>query len=284
MKFKKKTLLIIGFALVIVMLLIVAKRTNTAKKPLVQKPKPLYVALGDSVAAGLGLATDSDTTACYRTDESYPHYVAKSLDYTLENFACSGATVNEGILGSQDVNGAMFPPQINQLSNSSPGLITITIGANDVEWTKIIAECFTSQCGGTKDSARLSIKQQNLAVNLKNLLQTIKEKTNGKYQTIITGYYNIFPSSQQQCSTPSGLTNSSFKWLQDQTDKFNGTIQSSITGFSFAKFAPIDFSGHELCTKDTWIQDLQSKAPFHPNAEGQISIGKSIVAVQSANN
>ena len=91
-----------------------------------------YVALGDSVAAGVGLQYDSDSSACDRTNQAYPDVVAKRLNYKLSNVACSGATLPQGITGKQDVNELLVSPQLQQLfSMPKPKLITITIGAND---------------------------------------------------------------------------------------------------------------------------------------------------------
>src|SRR5882672_5758967 len=52
-----------------------------------------YVALGDSVAAGLGLpAISGDDARCGRSALAYPALVAANLKLSLTNVACSGAT------------------------------------------------------------------------------------------------------------------------------------------------------------------------------------------------
>ncbi len=90
-----------------------------------------YAALGDSVAAGVGLTDASDASACDRTNQSYPRIIAGS-QYKLTNLACSGATLNEGVLGTQTVNNLQVPSQLSQLfKQSRPNIISLTVGSVD---------------------------------------------------------------------------------------------------------------------------------------------------------
>jgi hypothetical protein len=41
--------------------------------------------------------------------------------------------------------------------------------------------------------------------------------------------------------------------------------------FDFAVATP-NFSGHELCTSQPWVQNLTDPAPLHPNAAGGLAI------------
>src|SRR6266540_5458482 len=59
---------------------------------------PAYVALGDSVAAGLGLASSAGTgqsPQCGRSTAAYAYQVARAKNLELEHLACSGATVGD---------------------------------------------------------------------------------------------------------------------------------------------------------------------------------------------
>ena len=143
---------IIGVVIVVVLIVVavgVKSQHHTVLAPPVAAAGT-YVALGDSVAAGVGLKTNSDVSACDRTDESYPHQAARTLNYKLTNLACSGATIPAGIAGPQDVNGLMVQPQLELLfAAAKPSLVSITIGANDANWTAVFAKCYTGICGST---------------------------------------------------------------------------------------------------------------------------------------
>ena len=71
-------------------------------------------------------------------------------------------------------------------------------------------------------------------------------------------------------------------WGRTQQDKLNHMINQTVSFYKFAKYAPIDFDGHELCTSLPWVQDFKSKAPFHPNADGQAVFAKAVVTYDSS--
>ena len=237
--------------------------------------KKSYVALGDSIAAGQGLPTDSDSSACYRTNESYPNLVAVRLNFQLDNQACSGASINDGILGSQLVNGATLPAQISQLQSIKPYVVTITIGANDVDWLWFIMQCYVSSCGTAQDNQLVADKLKVLQSNLQKLLTTLHQNSNA--QVFVTGYYNTYPSTVNACSGKTVLNNTKLAWLQTKTQELNQTIRNEVVKQAGYYFVPVDFSGHELCTSDPWVQDLNDKAPFHPTIAGQSAIADSII-------
>ena len=126
----KRFTILIPFIVAVLVVVGLILRQSTVPKVSPKVKQPLYIAMGDSVAAGVGLNTYSDTTACYRTNESYPNLIAKTLDYKLYNLACSGASISTGVLGSQEVNKLSVAPQLLQLyALPTPHLITMTIGA-----------------------------------------------------------------------------------------------------------------------------------------------------------
>jgi lysophospholipase L1-like esterase len=238
-----------------------------------QRPAPSgsYVALGDSVAAGYGLETYSDPSACNRTRQAYPNLVAKQRNLKLTSLACSGATVLAGILGSQDVNDLSLPPQLDELfALPRPKLVTLTIGANDMGWTDLLTKCAVSDCGTPADSAVVDGRLAELTAHLQTILTKISEHYGSKPpQLIVTGYYQLLTPSLQSCPEMTGLDSSELAWERAQQTKLNATLQSASTSFHFASFAGPDFSGHELCSHDSWIQNISSSGPYHPTDAGQ---------------
>ena len=65
----------------------------------VSYPDYRYVAMGDSVAAGLGL--DGADATCGRSSQAYSSEIAKYYSITAENIACSGAKADDGVYGDQ---------------------------------------------------------------------------------------------------------------------------------------------------------------------------------------
>jgi hypothetical protein len=104
----------------------------------------------------------------------------------------------------------------------------------------------------------------------------ISTLSNGKPpQVIVTGYYN--PFSTLTCTATDNLTSTEISWLRGRTSNLNSAISGTVSKYSFADYAPVNFSGHDICSNDSWIQGLNDLAPFHPNAAGQQAIAKAVL-------
>ncbi len=250
------------------------------------RPKPVnkityngsYIALGDSVSAGDGLTDYSDSSACNRSNQSYPYLVSKAQNLQLFNLSCSGATFADGINGPQTVNQLTISSQLNQLSSlKKPKLITITAGANDIGWIKFITNCYVKSCGSREETILASSKIASLANSLTNTLKKISNQySNSPPQVIVTSYYNPFPATLTSCSDLTNLNQTSLNFLSSETTNLNSELASISTGYSFVKFQGLDFSGHGLCSSDPWVQGLTDSAPFHPNSAGQSHIASQL--------
>jgi len=246
---------------------------------------PGYVALGDSVAAGAGLpVTDpsDEAKACGRSAQGYPALLAPSVDSPFTDLACGGATVMAGIMGPQTTNGVTVPAQIDRaFEQGVPKLITISIGTNDVNWSNVINKCYSSTCGtwqDTRDAAKLEYAYYK---NLHNTLETIKRRAENASVTphvILVGYYKPVSNQQPSCGDTAPLTSSEISWIRAQVNIINGIMKANALQYGFADYAPVDFSGHEFCSAQPWVQGLGSRAPFHPNAAGQAAIAQAILA------
>ncbi len=242
----------------------------------------LYVALGDSVAAGFGLplspeATPTDTQ-CGRSSEAYPAIVATDLRLPLINASCSGATVGDLSTKQAMKDGPDIPAQLDTaFSGGTPALITITAGANDAHWADFISACYTFDCTGSEYDHIARAYMTALRVKLEYAFASIHARSRGTPpKVIITGYYN--PLSSACASQQSTLTVNELAWLNGQLDTLNQTILTASRYYSFVKFVPIDFAGHDICSEQPWIQGFQDAAPFHPTAMGQQVIAAAVLS------
>ncbi|HEX7483929.1 MAG TPA: SGNH/GDSL hydrolase family protein [Candidatus Saccharimonadales bacterium] len=234
-----------------------------------------YAALGDSVAAGAGLST---TTLCDRSSAAYPYTVAQTTGLSLSHYACTGAKADEGLYDSQERSGTSVPAQLNQAFQSgTPDLITITIGANDTRWTQFIRQCYYIRCGYSVDTGRFNTYLVDLKLELNVVMAKIHSLSDGDPpQVIVTGYYNPFSSTA--CDTTDRLTSTEISWLRARSSSLNTAIRGTVGKYSFAKYSPVSFSGHELCSSDSWIQGPTDLAPFHPTEAGQQAIAKAVLS------
>ena len=258
------------------------ERTAKATPPSAEPSEPVpqhiqYAALGDSVAAGLGLPELSDTTGqnCGRSFEAYPFVAAGTFGLPATNLACSGATMGD-LITEQGVSGPNIPPQLDTaFAGGTPNLITITAGANDVRWPSFLRKCFTGTCGTASDQRIVDGLFAVLQLKTHTALQEIQRRgSDAPPKVIMTGYYN--PLSAQCAEQEPRLTTEEIAWLSAQTATLNQTLQAASTQYSFVRFAPIDFTGHDICSSDPWVQTLDDPAPFHPTAAGQQAIAQQI--------
>ena len=263
---------------IIAILVLVGLNATTASAAVKLPANPTYVALGDSVAAGAGLPTTD--AICARSPQAYPNQIAASLGTSVTSLACSGAKIDEGLYGPQVRGGTTLTPQIDQaLSTSTPDLMTITIGANDARWIEFMTKCYISTCGSTFDSAAAKVLRVDLRGELSAALYRIKNlSTSGvPPKVLISGYYN--PLSNAQCLGEGRVTLKELSWIRNQTNSLNQAIRSVTPYFKNVTYVPISVTGHELCSKDPWVQGITAAAPLHPTAAGQAAIAQSFVKV-----
>ncbi|MDB5161271.1 MAG: hydrolase family protein [Candidatus Saccharibacteria bacterium] len=233
-----------------------------------------YAALGDSVAAGLGLP--SQDALCGRSPQAYPYQVSQATGLPLVHVACSGATAGD-IFTNQERMGRTIPPQLDAaLASGNPSIITITAGANDAHWTGFLSECYTFSCGSRTDTLLASFYLVLLQAKLNTALNDIAARSGGTPPTaVVTGYYN--PLSSSCTSLQQNVTANEINWLNGEVNALNQTLQNTSSQFSFVRFAPVNFTGHDICSAQPWVQGVNDPAPFHPTTQGQTVIAQAVL-------
>lgn len=240
----------------------------------------IYAALGDSVAAGYGLpyGTNATTTdkRCGRSPSAYPSHIAAATQKTLIHAACVGAKAGD-LFTRQGVSGPNFGPQLKKaFSQGVPGLITITAGANDMYWRTYLQKCYVRTCGTSLDTKTTNALLALLETKYDLAMLTIQYKSGGNPPPVIlTGYYNPLSAA---CSTiEPRFTAAEITWMNSRVQALNDTIQRISNRYAFVRYAPVDFTSHDLCSAAPWVQGPTAKAPFHPTAKGQRAIARAVV-------
>lgn len=237
-----------------------------------------YAALGDSVAAGLGLPNPIGASGlCGRTTSAYAFAVGEARGLSTNLVACSDATLGD-LFTEQGVDGPNLEPQLDgAFAGGAPELITITAGANDIRWDDFLRKCYASTCGTASDEHIAQGLLTALSVKLNLLFQNIAQQSGGSPpQVIMTGYYQ--PLSPSCTNLEPRLTPDEIAWLTAQTNALNQTLENATGNSGYASFVPLDFTGHDICSNDPWVQTLDEPAPFHPTTEGQQAIAQAIIA------
>jgi GDSL-like Lipase/Acylhydrolase family len=232
------------------------------------------VVLGDSTAAGAGLPLVADPSAadsaCGRSTQSYALALAAAHGWTALNLACDSATIAQGLLGPQQLNGQQIPPQIDAARRvQRPAVVIVSVGADDLQWSAILQVCATSVCDSRASNAYF---QQRLAEFSTSYLQLLIQlgQLSGHPQIVINRYYDPF-GSNVSCITHRGLTAAKVKTIQTWLAALNQVLAKGAAQFGYLSPQP-SFTGHELCSPQPYVQGLAASAPFHPTALGQLDI------------
>ena len=238
------------------------------------------VVIGDSTAAGAGLALAPGATAraCGRSADSYAADLSSVNRWKVLNLACDSATISHGLIGPQVHNGVRLPPQLGQAERASrASVIIVSVGADDLNWAAVLRYCsVTPNCN---DRATQAYFQQQLASFSKDYLDLLSRLAAlpAHPQVIINRYYNPF-GTQPGCLAPAGLTTANLQTLTSRLDTLNAVLAKGAAQFRFSSPQP-DFTGHELCSPQPYVQGLGAAAPFHPTTAGQLAIALADQAV-----
>jgi lysophospholipase L1-like esterase len=117
----------------------------------------------------------------------------------------------------------------------------------------------------------------DLRLELYLTLHQIWQRSDGQPPKVLfTGYYDPFQG--QTCAVLPNVDATESAWLSAKAAQVNNVIRESVTILGSATYVPVDFTGHGLCSADSWVQGLQAVAPTHPTAAGQQAIARAVAA------
>jgi lysophospholipase L1-like esterase len=260
------------------------------------------VVIGDSTAAGIGnrklpKATKEDI-ACSRSADAYALALQSDVRFSVLNLACSSATIAAGLLGPQTAGGLRVPPQVGRLQSiTSASVVIVSIGANDIGWSDFLRLCYgLPRCDDQVSDRLFQGRLDFFKVQYAQLLQQLSDLPSHP-AVIVNLYYDPFgkrfdcpqlqdPSAVDSAPTGYGFASDPGKDNQDEKistkidplrselSRMNAVLEQGAEAFGFTSVRP-RFEGHELCTRQSWLQAMSDPAPFHPNAAGELAIAAS---------
>ena len=250
----------------------------TAPQQAATRPLPgvRAVVIGDSTAAAIGNQPVPDGTAldraCGRSRESYAADLAQVNNWNVLNLACSGATVQNGLLGAQVFgSGQVAPPQLGEAQRATRAqVIIVSIGADDVEWSIMTKLCVASAvCNDKVSNAFFSKQIGDFTRGYYELLGDLAALP-GSPDVLVNQYYSPF-GPDLSCLARYGITPAKEKVLAARLGQLNAVLAHGAQTFGFGITDP-PFAGHELCTANPYVQGPGDPAPLHPTAAGELAI------------
>jgi hypothetical protein len=229
------------------------------------------VVIGDSTAAAVGNPAAANASAldraCGRSSQSYAADLAAVNNWNVLNLACSGATIQNGLLGLQLLgNGQVAPAQLATHAK----VIIVSVGADDVEWSIMTRLCAASAvCNDKVSTAYFNQLLNSFTRSYYQLLGDLADLP-GSPAVLVNEYYSPF-GQNIGCLARYGLTAAKEKVLLARLGQLNTVLASGAQTFGFGVADP-PFTGHELCTADPYVQGPSDPAPLHPTATGEVII------------
>lgn len=239
-----------------------------------QEDEPLdYVAFGDSYTAGIGAGIPrlsllypidpADPTPCYQASPGYVDVLDALDDIDLAvNAACAGWTA------------ADVPFQVAIAAdaghlNSETDLVTVTAGANDVNFINALLACLTrseAECRTAVDAAE-AVATTVVPAALTTAYEAIEAEAENATIAAL-GYPHLFASE-----FAGGALVENIGIFNAGTDTLNKVIRNAAKS-SGAVYVEVtgDFAGHGIGSSEPWINfnpaDPTFGSNFHPTAEG----------------
>jgi hypothetical protein len=245
-----------------------------------------YVALGDSFTAGplIPLQLD-DPAGCLRSNQNYPHVVARTLHLALTDDSCSGATT-ANMAGSQSIEGGTNRPQFAGLT-STTSVVSIGIGGDDIGYLSILEHCLAltpfgpTRVGRTCQSHydaggqdQLAAAIQATAPKVAVVLQRI-HRLSPRATVVLVGYPDLLPATGSGCWPRMPLTRSDVPYLRSTEAELNQML-ATVAAANATTFVSTSTQSapHTTCAARStrWVEPLvptNLAAPVHPNARGE---------------
>jgi len=243
-----------------------------------------YVAMGDSYSSGENSpeydpATRRLRDKCHRSIKgAWPELLGST---TL--IACSGAKVSElfhpKLFRAAPDNVGQID-QLKALKRSRPvDLVTVTIGGNDLGFTKILALCFARRC--LHHFTKNRVAAYHLSIELgRKVYPAIRDAVGHSVPVLVVGYPDIFPQHI------SDVVKSDCGWLSERNlellNELERVLESELqraarqAGEYFVSTRGA-LRRHELCTRHSFLKRIGPSCAFdqecgHPNVQGQLRI------------
>lgn len=246
-----------------------------------------YLALGDSFSSGEGTADIEP--ACGRGPAAYPHLVADHLETLeglgrLEIHACTGARV-------ADVDG-----QLEAVAGERFGLITLTVGGNDVGFSEVLLDCaglddLVGLFGPSDENApseteeragRCDVQPDELEERLAAVVpaltslyrRIVDDHLTDDGLLVVLGYPDLFGAPPGGRRTCDGFSVADIDQLRGTTEHLDDTLARVVADVDRASYmsALEAFEGHGRCGDDPWIRGHalrpRVKSSFHPDETG----------------
>jgi hypothetical protein len=294
-------------------------QSNSARASVTLKDL-LIVSIGDSFASGEGNPDKSRQDPggvkwvderCHRSEWAGPARAALIIEradpktaVTFISFACTGASIKEGLLGVQHLKGHAVQPQLSKVfaavGDRTIDALLVSIGGTDLAFATLVKRAVLLRHAETnaKTAAIVSKGLHDLPGNLGLVAEQLSAPNHAPISAIFISEYPdiVRDETRDLCDHSVKLTDplrqiseAESRWaLNDVIIPLNGVIQERATNFGWNYVGRIlsEFAGdsntgiaHGFCADDKrWVNTFwdsrriqgDTRGTVHPNREGHL--------------
>lgn len=252
-------------------------------------PAEHYVALGDSAASG-PLVPDQVHIGCARSNHNYANYVAQTIGAAaFTDVTCSGADTRD-MYSPQGTRTGDVPPQFDALKPDTT-LVTVQIGANDIDLLDLATDCFNWLPAPLGDPCADDYAEnggdhwRNATDALKPTIQRVVDDIRARSpqaRVLVVGYATYMPKNGCYPTVP--VQGGDANYIRSTLTYFNGMLRAaaSATGAGYVDLQTPS-EGHDACKAagTRWVEPYipgSVAAPFHPNRLGMENFAHAVTA------
>jgi lysophospholipase L1-like esterase len=246
-----------------------------------------YVALGDSFTSGAGLPrTRRDAFTCGQSSLNYPRLVAKAIGAKLVDVSCGGATTENGVQ-PQSLGAETWPAQLDAVTRDT-GLVTVSLGGNDLAWyLAVMFGCTTAgatdptgnpcERQGTSLESNLTALPAQIGARLEALLTEVHRRAPSA-RVLLVGYPQLVPAHGTCPELP--LATGDYPFVRAQWEAMDAAMREAAAAAGATYVAVLGPSeGHDICAgADAWVNGFEPRpgvaASYHPLASGQAAVAE----------
>ncbi|MDO6414535.1 SGNH/GDSL hydrolase family protein [Sphingomonas sp. BIUV-7] len=241
-----------------------------------QRPSgnPVYVALGSSFAAGLGLEgrAPGSPLACQRSLNGYPQRLARAAGLPLVDMSCSGSTAAQVKEGGQFFQG----PQVAAVAPATR-YVTLTAGGNDVSYIGDLVGMAYRNRGGLlglmgklmhAPHASSERDFKKVEADIRGAIAAARNRAPAA-RIVVVSYPPALP--EHGTCAALGLTADQVALMRPVAETLAGVTRAAARegGAQVVDMAVIG-KGHDACSSEPWVNGAAPRqgAPFHPTLKG----------------
>ena len=186
----------------------------------------------------------------------------------------------ERLLGPWESRGE--PAQIPTAPDPEVGLVTLTIGGNDVGFGEVVVRCVLLDCSTVPDSPDFTNSLAGLSETLVERVYPALRVAYPNARIVHVGYPHLTPETGRlvDCGWLSGSERDATVALVDALDAAIAMATEATEDGADVDYADVRaaFEGHELCTEAPWVHPVLSLASerAHPTIEGHAALAEAV--------